>query len=88
MSTGGGGSVEGGTTPAGDMAGAGEKTADHARRMTIPGARSIVICEPLCYLVKKRGRYALSDLKTLMFNFYTGEQIAAARSSCEFHGAP
>lgn len=74
MSTGGSDSAEGAGT-----AGVGGKTTDHEGRMTTSGARPIVVCEPLCYLVKKRGRYAQTDLKTLMFNFYTGEQIAAAK---------
>lgn len=79
MSTGGGLTAEGGTNTAGETAGTGEKSTGLAGRMTTPGARPMVICEPLCFLVKKRGRYAPTDLKTLMFNFYKGEQIAAAK---------
>lgn len=42
-------------------------------------SRKLVISETLCFLTRKRGRYADDDLKSILYNFYNGNQLAAAK---------
>src|ERR1051325_9126055 len=41
--------------------------------------RAIVINEPLCFLTRKFGRYSSKQLKSIMFDFYTGDIISVAK---------
>lgn len=44
-------------------------------------ARPLVINEALCFITKKRGRYAVKQLKALLFDFYDEETIAVAKNT-------
>ena len=41
--------------------------------------KSLIVAEPLCFLLKKYGRYAVSDIKSVLYNFYSSAQLAAAK---------
>ena len=42
-------------------------------------ARNLVVNEPLCFIFRKYGRYGAKELKSLLFDFYAGELLAAAK---------
>lgn len=42
--------------------------------------QSIIISEPLCFLIHKHGRYPNQQLKALLFEFYSGDLLASAKS--------
>jgi len=42
-------------------------------------SRPIIISEPLCFLTTKRGRFAVKQLKSLLFDFYNGDTLSTAK---------
>lgn len=68
----------GSTQLAGGGAGDGDPAMGEERGSGI-AAKTMRISEALCFLFKKRGRYANKDLKSLMFSFYSGAHLAAAK---------
>ena len=42
---------------------------------------SLIVSEPLCFLFKKYGRYSVTDMKSLLYNFYSSAQLAIAKQA-------
>ena len=42
---------------------------------------TLVICEPLCFVARKLGQIPAKRLKTILFEFYSGEQISSAKET-------